>query len=354
MTLWDNMEFKEAPQGSTEAAKHLVGSNQAGSQVWVKVIRKEDVLRSEWDLASDEFEIHRSVSGLPHVMPVLNSERDDELIAIAMPRADAGDLWQKIQYNGLTLSEGEAKRFASQLFHGLAALHRARIVHSDVKPHNILLVPQGDRLSIALCDFGLAKRLPSETGTKIIFSEIRGTQGYISPEVCAEQDYNEKIDVFSAAVVVFRLLAGTEPFYPVENFTEKVDFADDCCGHLSEECKDFLQSLLNLDPKQRLSAEEALQHAWMSNGLSEQEVETENELGLRFCHQRELEQVLEETTHVPREPVCTDEKPRKRHKDEILEVDALSFSSSEASTSCPEFESDDLEEDTMDDFWPLN
>merc|ERR1719335_1336376 len=181
-----------------------------------------------------------------------------------MQRAAGGDLWQKIQYGGLTLSENEARRFASQLFYSLAALHRARVVHADIKPHNILLVPQGDRLSVALCDFGLSRRLPPEEGRKITFSEIRGTQGYISPEVCAEQDYDEKIDIFSAALVVYRLVAGMEPFYPVENFTEEVEFPDDCCGHLSVECKDFLQSLLNVDPEQRLSAEEALEHSWLS------------------------------------------------------------------------------------------
>jgi len=166
----------------------------------------------------------------------------------------------------------------------------------------------------------------TETGGKIPFSEIRGTQGYISPEVCAEQDYDEKIDIFAAAVVVYRLVAGTEPFYPVENFTEEVEFADDCCDHLSAECKDFLQSLLNLDPEQRLSAKEALEHPWLSHDVLEQNEDAENELGLCFWHQKELEEVHLAKDHSSKEP-------RQGSKQ-------LSHSSS-TSTICPESDDSD-------------
>lgn len=319
-----------------------ISADQAESEVWLKVIRKQDVLTSEWDLAVDEFEIHRTVSGLQHVIPLLLSERDDELIALAMPRAREGDLWGKIQYGGLTLSENEAKRFASQLVRGVAELHQMRIVHGDVKPQNILLLPQGDKLSVALCDFGLSKRLPSEPGRKITFSEIRGTQGYISPEICAEQDYDEKVDVFAVGIVLFRLVAGTEPFYPVENFAEEVEFADDCCSHLTKECKDFLQSLLHIDPERRLSAEEALQHAWLKYEPLEQEVDAENELGLRFFHQSELEQPAKQVQYVTKEPPLVARKVERK-----LSLNSL------ASTMCPDTESDECSvqctEDTSDE-----
>lgn len=335
------MELEEVHKGSTQAAMHFtqVNSDPDGTQVWLKVIRKEDALRSEWDLAKDELEIHRLASGLPHVVPILLSDSDDEQIAIAMPRADGGDLWEKIQYGGLTLSEGEAKRFALQLFHGLAELHRARIVHADIKPQNILLMQQGDRLSVALCDFGLSRRLPSKPGRKIRYSEIRGTPGYIAPEVCAEQDYDEKIDVFAAALVVFRLVAGIEPFYPFENFTEEVEFPDDCCGHLSEECKDFIQSMLHLDPEHRLSAQEALGHAWLSSEFVDEEVESENELGLRFYYERELKQEPQELVHAPEKSAGIEEFSVSKQ---------LSHSLS-ASTICPQdIESDDSVEGNGD------
>lgn len=298
------------------------------------------MLRSEWELALEELAIHRSVSGLPHVIPILHSECDDEQIVIAMPRADGGDLWEKVKVGGLTLSEDEAKRFASQLFHGLVRLHQARIVHADIKPHNILLIPQGDRLSVALCDFGLSRYLPSESGSKITFTEIRGTQGYISPEVVAEQDFDEKIDVFAAALIVYRLVAGIEPFYPAENFTEEIEFADDCCGHLSEECKNFLQSLLHLDPKQRITAAEALEHAWLAKETLEEETEANNELGLRFHHVREME--WEESKHIPKKSCAEEEK--------FFQMNQLSYSSS-ASTRCTDGDSGDLADATVDFFW---
>eukprot|EP00746_Dinoflagellata_sp_MGD_P000613 gnl/MRDRNA2_/MRDRNA2_101105_c0_seq1.p1 gnl/MRDRNA2_/MRDRNA2_101105_c0~~gnl/MRDRNA2_/MRDRNA2_101105_c0_seq1.p1 ORF type:complete len:346 (+),score=87.09 gnl/MRDRNA2_/MRDRNA2_101105_c0_seq1:68-1105(+) len=340
--MWDDKEFKEKRRGSTESAIHFlqVDSNLAAppspsSQVWLKVMRKEDLLSSEWELAVQEFEIHRAVSGLPHVIPVLSSERDAELIAIAMPRAAGGDLWERIKYGGLTLSEHEARHFASQIFNGLAQLHRAQFVHADIKPHNILLVPQGDRLSVALCDFGLSKRLPSESDAKICFDEIRGTQGFIAPEVLAGQNYDEKIDIFAAALVLYRLVSGTEPFYPVENFTEEVEFADDCCGHLSAECKNFLQAVLNLDPEQRMSAEEALQHSWFSEDLLVN-AEAENELGLCFWHSTEVKWALEPLAE---EPTPTTAKTRKSKE--------LSHSSS-TSTICPE--PDDAADSNLEQF----
>jgi serine/threonine protein kinase len=343
--MWDSSEFKEIIRGSTQAAVHFqVTSSEAASSVCLKVIKKEDVLSSEWDLAKEELEIHRSASGLPHVIPILFSERDEDQIIIAMPRADRGDLWDKVQYGGLALSENEAKHFASQLFHGLAELHQARIVHADIKPQNILLRTQGDRLCVALCDFGLSRYLPSEPGKKITFTEIRGTQGYISPEVCNGNDFDEKIDVFAAALVLYRLLAGIEPFYPAENFTEELEFPDDCCEHLSDECKEFLKSLLTLDPEQRLSAAEATEHPWLSNsvGIPQNEADSGNELGLRFWNRKDLEHVPGESKRIPKEV---------SQEENFFRMNALSWQSS-ASTRCPEDEDcHDLVDATVDGFW---
>lgn len=94
-----------------------------------------------------------------------------------------------------------------QLLAGLAACHRAGLVHRDVKPANVVRDPQG---VVKLTDFGIARVITDETLTQA--GTIVGTPNYMSPEQIRGEEVDPRSDLFSAGVLMYELLTGKKPF----------------------------------------------------------------------------------------------------------------------------------------------
>jgi eukaryotic-like serine/threonine-protein kinase len=98
-------------------------------------------------------------------------------------------------------------RIVHQVADGLASVHRAGLVHRDVKPDNIMVLKD---MAVKLSDFGVAK-LPNSSLTQA--GEIWGTLHYMSPEqVQGSLDVDAKSDIFSLGVVLFEMLTCRRPF----------------------------------------------------------------------------------------------------------------------------------------------
>jgi serine/threonine-protein kinase len=110
----------------------------------------------------------------------------------------------------------QAAALFAQLADGLAAAHRAGVVHRDVSPDNIMVVEAPSGLSGKIVDFGLAKDVlrgsPGLTGAGLLLGKI----GFASPEqmgLLSDDDHvDERSDVFSLAVVLYRVLCGRLPW----------------------------------------------------------------------------------------------------------------------------------------------
>ncbi|OBH94442.1 serine/threonine protein kinase [Mycobacterium sp. E2733] len=90
---------------------------------------------------------------------------------------------------------------------GLAAAHRAGLVHRDVKPENVLISDDGD---VKIADFGLVRAVAAAGITST--SVILGTAAYLSPEQVRHGDTSPRSDVYAAGILTYELLTGRTPF----------------------------------------------------------------------------------------------------------------------------------------------
>jgi eukaryotic-like serine/threonine-protein kinase len=101
-----------------------------------------------------------------------------------------------------------------ELFLALDAVHRAGVVHRDVKPRNIVLVDNEQAPSLKLVDFGISEPLPSERASSVAESAeyAMGTPAYMSVEQLCGGPVDERADIYSAGVVLYELVTGRRPF----------------------------------------------------------------------------------------------------------------------------------------------
>ncbi len=141
----------------------------------------------------------------PHVVAVLDQGHTREGVPyLVMEHVEGSTLRDLLRRRG-ALSPGEALALLEPVLDGLAAAHRAGLVHRDVKPENVLISGTG-RVTVA--DFGLTRAVDQHTAT----GTVLGTVGYASPELVTGQRVDTRADVYSAGIVLFELLAGRRPF----------------------------------------------------------------------------------------------------------------------------------------------
>jgi len=204
---------------------------------------------------------------------------DLDNLFIVMELAAGGELFDRIQQKG-HYSEKDASAVLRQMFIGIAYLHSKKIAHCDLKPDNFLFLHSGDTSPVKVIDFGMSKFVERRK----YFKSFCGTPYYVAPEVINEK-YSEHCDIWSLGVVLFVMLFGYPPFYAEQDkfgsFTDDKIFSLVKKGFspvtkpgygahfpqaipVSDSVKDLLSKLLVLDTAKRLSAEEALEHPWLT------------------------------------------------------------------------------------------
>ncbi len=100
----------------------------------------------------------------------------------------------------------DVERIMTQLLAALEQAHAHGVVHRDVKPANVFILPDG---SVKIGDFGIA-RIDSSELTQI--GSVLGTPSYMSPEQFMGQPVDGRSDLFAAGVILYQLLTGEKPF----------------------------------------------------------------------------------------------------------------------------------------------
>ncbi|CAL1402643.1 unnamed protein product [Linum trigynum] len=174
------------------------------------------------------------------------------------------DLHALILANGAAFAENEARSILAQLMTVVSHCHKKVVIHRDIKADNVLFDLWN---SVKLAYFGSAEMVVGgEAATGIV-----GTPYYVTPEVLSGWEYREKVDVWSAGVVLYIMLAGFPPFYgetAVEIFDAvlraNIRFPLRVFQSVSPKAKDLLRRMLCKDVYRRFSAEQVLRHPWMT------------------------------------------------------------------------------------------
>lgn len=143
----------------------------------------------------------------PHVLAIHSVDATGRLPFLVMPFVQGESLQQRIGRCG-PLELKEVLRIGSQAARGLQAAHEQGLVHRDIKPGNILLEHDVDR--VMLTDFGLARAVDDASMTRS--GVIAGTPQFMSPEQARGDAVDHRSDLFSLGSVLYTMCAGRPPF----------------------------------------------------------------------------------------------------------------------------------------------
>lgn len=161
------------------------------------------------------------------------------------------------------LTEVEARCYLSQLISGLKYLHKQRVIHRDLKLRNLFLT---DKMELKIGDFGLATQLQF-LGDKR--HTVCGTPNYIAPEIIAKAGHSFEVDVWALGIILYTVLVGHSPFGTPEILStyERIQagvYEFPKAVPISNDAKDLITSILNLDPFKRPTLDQILEHRFIS------------------------------------------------------------------------------------------
>uniref|UniRef100_A0A673W9I1 Myosin, light chain kinase 5 n=1 Tax=Salmo trutta TaxID=8032 RepID=A0A673W9I1_SALTR len=181
-----------------------------------------------------------------------------------------GELFERIVDDSFVHTEPASVRYMQQIVEGIGYMHQQNIIHLDLKPENIVCVDHtGTRIKII--DFGLASKLDPSTPLKV----MHGTPEFVAPEVIGYEPVSLATDMWSIGVICYILLSGESPFQgnsEAETLAlvtgAQWEFDEESFEEITDQAKDFISSLLNKEPRRRISCEEALVHSWIAEPIS--------------------------------------------------------------------------------------
>lgn len=174
--------------------------------VAIKILKEEYATNEEFLRRFKNESKAISLLSHPNIVKIYDVSFGDIIQYIVMEYIEGITLKEHIEQEGC-LSWKDAVYYTIQILRGLQHAHDRGIVHRDVKPQNIMLLPDG---TIKVTDFGIARFARSEQ--KTITDKAIGSVHYISPEQARGEATDEKADIYSVGVILYEMLTGKLPF----------------------------------------------------------------------------------------------------------------------------------------------
>ncbi|KTW29026.1 uncharacterized protein T551_02300 [Pneumocystis jirovecii RU7] len=260
----------------------------------IKVIRKYKLNYLQKANVFKEIRIMQDVDH-PNIVRFLSFLENDDYYFLILELLEGGEIFHQIVR--LTyLSEDLSRHIILQVAHAIRYLHEKKgIVHRDIKPENILFRPipfipskspkirtgestnkqdegifikgigAGGIGHVKIADFGLSKVIwDKQTMTPC------GTISYTAPEILKDQKYSKCVDMWALGCVLYTLLCGFPPFYDenIQVLSRKVaqgeySFLSPWWDEISKSSQDLISNLLRVDPRERYTIDQFLNHPWI-------------------------------------------------------------------------------------------
>ena len=189
---------------SARASVWLARSEALQRPVAVKISRPLDGTATDAQQFAREYEAIAALRD-PSIVDIYDYGVHDGREYLAIEYFPCGDLKQRLLH---PITSDEAIGYTRRIAAALRVVHDSGILHRDLKPANVMLRPDG---SIVLIDFGLAKKVNSDTQSTAI-GVLRGSPYYMSPEQVQGQSLDARSDQYALGVVLYEMLTGRKPF----------------------------------------------------------------------------------------------------------------------------------------------
>ncbi|MBR7092361.1 MAG: Stk1 family PASTA domain-containing Ser/Thr kinase [Clostridia bacterium] len=176
--------------------------------VAVKILKEEFLTNEDFIRRFKNESKAIAILSHPNIVKVLDVGFGDALQYIVMEYIDGITLKEYIDRQHIVKWK-EAVHFTVQILRALQHAHDKGIVHRDIKPQNIMLLPDG---TIKVTDFGIARFSRTDIRATALTDQAIGSVHYISPEQARGELTDEKADIYSVGVMMYEMLTGQLPF----------------------------------------------------------------------------------------------------------------------------------------------
>ncbi|OMJ90746.1 hypothetical protein SteCoe_6823 [Stentor coeruleus] len=233
---------------------------QTQEKVAIKILEKDRICDvSDIERVSREIHILKLIRH-PDIIQLYEIIETPRKLYLIMEYASGGELFEYIVKHK-KIREKEACRFFQQLLAGVEYISKLNVVHRDLKPENLLL---DHKMNIKIVDFGLSNTFKAGE----LLKTACGSPCYAAPEMIAGKKYEGlKADLWSGGVILFAMVCGYLPFEDSNTNTlyKKILAGDyQFPKFISNDAKDLMTGILNVDPDQRLSIDQIRKHNWFS------------------------------------------------------------------------------------------
>ncbi|GAB5367299.1 hypothetical protein AAMO2058_001218400, partial [Amorphochlora amoebiformis] len=268
-SVWDTYTKYHTLGTGMSCSVYAAKEKATGKMVAVKALRKYDTKSGRLD--KDQRRMYESEVNIlkrikhKNCIEFVMSKEEEKFLYIGTYLCEGGELFDRVKEISV-FTEKTAANLAKQMLEAVRHLHMKNITHRDLKPENFVFNTKAHKL-MKLIDFGCALHREREDDE---IKDNAGSPYYVAPEVLNGEARSLRIwkaaDMWSIGVIVYLLLYGSPPFFGrshndtymlIRKLRYKLPKGP------SKNAKDFIRKCLTRNPRHRLTADQALKHAFV-------------------------------------------------------------------------------------------